>query len=130
MGSREPFAVSGCVGVVLDHHASRGGCRFRFRQVLGTQGSRPTARLDASSAKAHKMESSREFSAGDLGGAKAFLTKLRGTFARVYVDELDRIGWRFVFADRVGNAMLHLGQLTPGRRFRLRGFSPHVAPDG
>jgi hypothetical protein len=62
----------------------------------------------------------REFAAGDVEAAEAFIVSLPADIRRVYVEEWDGRQWRFVFGDDREHAPRGLGRLAAGLRFRIR----------
>jgi hypothetical protein len=68
------------------------------------------------------MPQGREFAAGDLGAALAYIDGLPEDVRRVYMDVRDERGnWCCVYGDERSNAHRVLGKLIEGRSFRLRG---------
>jgi uncharacterized protein (DUF2267 family) len=62
----------------------------------------------------------REFSAGEVQAAEAFIASLPLEIRRVYVEEWDGRQWRFVFGDDRDHAPRGLTRLAAGLRFRIR----------
>jgi hypothetical protein len=62
----------------------------------------------------------REFAAGDVEAAEAFIGSLPADVRRVYVEEWDGRQWRFVFGDDRDHAPRGLSRLADGLRFRIR----------
>jgi len=52
--------------------------------------------------------------------AQAFIRDLPPEFARIYVDEWDEAGWRFLFGDQREHAARTLDRLKPPGRIRIR----------
>ena len=62
----------------------------------------------------------REFGAGEVRAAEAFINSLPGEVRRVYVEEWDGRHWRFVFGDDREHAPRGLTRLASGLKFRIR----------
>ena len=66
------------------------------------------------------MVAEAEFAPGEESEAKEYIRGLPADVRRVYVEEWDGAGWRFVFGDDREHTPRGLSRLTPGRRFRIR----------
>jgi hypothetical protein len=66
------------------------------------------------------MASAGEFAPGEETAAREYIRTLPADVRRVYVEEWDGAGWRFVFGDDREHTARGLKRLTEGRRFRIR----------
>jgi hypothetical protein len=66
------------------------------------------------------MASDGEFAPGEESAAAEYIKGLPAEVRRIYVEEWDGNGWRFVYGDDRAHTPRGLTRLTPGRRFRIR----------